>query len=326
MDQVFNELSLSSSLPDASSAWDALLDLKNASDKLKDLGFTANIRVTEDFHSRCIMPNCTIYNFLRLPVGGKERTLQQLLLRKFTGAPYVERLCEESGMSVLEEYKIEEEICKGLALASLWSIPALSLEGDARFKPPFTTLIWHSIQEESGELSEETRQVRIICREEDACHHLAAIRHILDGEIKTGKDLLNYAQRRLDCLLFSQDAEGQLMDMKKGHILLPRIHDMLTELQRAMREAIDEKKPFSPCGFKYTPVESETATHGKKGEQHKFNFKVKDEQGQSVIESLLCEAHMWITPRERIYFAPDTSKGIVHIGHIGCHLPGKKYG
>ena len=49
MDQVFNELSLSASLPDSYAAHAALLELKKASDKLKALGFSPQIRVTEDF-------------------------------------------------------------------------------------------------------------------------------------------------------------------------------------------------------------------------------------------------------------------------------------
>lgn len=326
MDQVFNELSLSASLADSYTAHNALLNLKKASDKLIGLGFSPNIRVTEDFNTRCITPNCTIHDYLRRPVGGQERTLQQLLLRRFTGAPYVEYLCTESEMTILEDYVMEEEICKGLALAFLWNIPALSLEGDARFVPPFATLTHSSLEKDGEEISKEECQVGIISREDDIVHHEEAIKTVLYEPITTGEELLNYARRWLPRLVFSQVAKEQLMKMQKGYLLLPRIRAILDELQRAIQEAIEEQKPFSPHGFKYTPAESDTATQGKKGQKHTFNFEELDKQGRQVTVSKLCEAHMYITDGDRVYFICDLNKEVVYVGHIGAHLPGKKYG
>lgn len=325
MDQVFNELSLSASLPDDHTAHAALLELKKASDGLKALGFSPQIRVTEDFAVRHVTPGCTIRDYLKSSAAGKDKTLRQWLLTRFSSAPYVEQLCADAGMTILEECVIGKDVCKGLALASLWDVPALSLAGDARFIPPYVTLTRNSLNEADAAVSEEECQVGLICREGDIPHHEESIKARFHEPTNTGKELLDYAYRRLTHLLFSAVAEDQLEGMLQGHILLPRIRKILEELQRAMREAV-ETRNFCPKGFKYTPAEGDTATQGKKGQEHTFSFADTDAQGNTVTRSLLCESHMRITEGDRVYFYADTGKETVYVGHIGKHLPGKKFG
>ena len=327
MDQVFNELSLSASLPNNHAAHVALLNLIKASDKLTALNFSSQIRVTEDFANRNIIPGCTINEYLHRPVGGQERTLHQLLLKRFSSAPYVEELCDNEGMTVLEEYVIGKDRCKGLALAFLWNIPALSLAGDARFKPPYVTLTRNSLNADET-FSEEDCRVGIICEEKDIKPHVEKIKDLLLVPTTTGKELLDYAQQHLRCLIFSSEAEDQLTKMPRGYILLQRIRSILEELQRAMQEALDTHQTFSPKGFKYTPSESDTATQGKNGQKHIFTFKTEGSQGDcSQSIELLCESHMHISDSNRIYFSINTSQTMqkVYIGHIGRHLPGKEF-
>lgn len=325
MDQVFNELSLSASLPDDHAAHAALLELKKASDKLKALGFSPQIRVTEDFAVRHVTPGGTIRDYLKSSAAGKDKTLRQWLLVRFSSAPYVEQLCADAGMTILEEYVISKDVCKGLALASLWDIPALSLAGDARFVPPYVTLTRNSLNEADAAVSEEECRVGLICGKEDIPHHEESIKARFYEPTNTGKELLEYAHRRLTHLRFSPVAENQLEGMLQGHILLPRIRIILEELQRAMREAV-ETRNFCPKGFKYTPAESSTATQGTNREKHTFSFANTDAQGNTVTRSLLCESHMRITGGARVYFYADTGKETVYVGHVGKHLPGKKFG
>lgn len=324
MDQVFNELSLSGALPDSYAAYDALLDLLQASEKLHTLGFMQQIRVTEDFGTRLITLDCTVYDFLKKAAGGKARTVQQAILSRFTKAPYVEQLCEEAGLSFLDEYVVGEQECKGLTLAALWNMPALSLAGDKRFIPPFVILTHNSIDEFSGEYCEEKCQVGIISRVEDIALHEKAIAACLRSPVITGVDLLEYAKKYLDRLVFSTEAMEQILAMQRGYPLLSRICSILEELHRAMQKSKETSKPFVPLGFKYTPFESDRAKQGKKGESHTFTFDVVDMKGNKQRKNLLCESHMRITAGQRVYFYVD--RGIVYIGHIGRHLPGKKYG
>lgn len=92
-----------------------------------------------------------------------------------------------------------------------------------------------------------------------------------------------------------------------------------------MREAV-ETRNFCPKGFKYTPAEGDSATQGKKGQKHTFTFNATGRQGGSLTVDLLCESHMRITGGDRVYFYADTGKETVYVGHIGKHLPGKKFG
>lgn len=326
MDQIFNELSLSASLPDNYAANEALQSLEKASKKLVTYSFSRNIRVTEDFRTRHITPGCTISEHLKSMAGGQQRTLRDFLLKQFTGAPYVEQLYSDAGITELEEYTLDGSSCRGLALASHFGIPALSLSGDSRFSPPYTTLTYTSMGADSSEIYEEERQVGIICREEDINHHLNDIKKALTGAITTGEELLNYGRRWLPCLRFSKEAEDQLMDIQSGDTRLPRIRDILNELQRAMQQAVANQTFFSPQGFKYTPAESSTATQGKNREKHTFRFVEPDATGNPIQLTLLCEPHMRINDGERVYFFGDRNKGRVYVGHIGAHLPGKKFG
>ncbi|MDE7241624.1 hypothetical protein, partial [Desulfovibrio sp.] len=255
-----------------------------------------------------------------------QKTLQGLLLKRFSGAPYVEKLCQDAEMSLLEEYTLGEETCKGLALASHQGIPALSIAGDERFTPPFVTLRHTRLKTDSDEICSEECAVGIISTENDVQSHKAAIKAALTGPITTGTELLNYAQRRLPSLRFSLVAEGQLRNMPRNDPRLSRVHPILEELQRAMQQAVATRTPFSPEGFKYAPVESSTATQGKNREKHTFRFIEPDSSGSMAQLTLLCEAHMRITDGERVYFCGDRNKGFVYIGHIGEHLPGKKFG
>ncbi len=326
MDQVFNELSLSASLADEYSARPAILRLKEASDRLTTLGFSRQIRVTHDVAERQISPGRTLRRYLQSPAGGQERTLRQWLLSRFSRAPYVEQLCTEQGITELEEYHIGNERCKGLALAALWGIPALSLSGDERFMPPHTVMTHSFLTEENGELQEEHCRVGIIREETDVRCHETAIQKILYVPLNDGIHMLAYARQQLDCLAFSATAEEQLEGILEGNPWLPRIHAILQELQRAMQEAIARNTIFNPKGFKYKPTESASATEGKKGQKHTFDFIEYDSQGNRNIFSLLCQSHMSITDGDRVYFCPDRNKGKVYIGHVGEHLPTKKYG
>ena len=321
MDQVFNELSLSGALSDMYAAHDALFALLQASERLHVLGFAPQVRVTEDFGTRLLTPDGTVYDYLKTPVGGRYRTVRQAILGRFTKAPYVEQLCEEAGVDFLDEYVMEDEGCKGLTLAALWNVPALSLAGDARFVPPYVSLTHNSIDEVSGEIWQEEFQVGIVSCVEDVAYHEKAIADRLRMPVETGSDLLEYARQHLARLRFSKEAQEQLLAMRRGYPLLPRICSILEELQRAMQEAIESRNPFMPLGFKYTPFESDTATQGKKGEQHTFAFEMREIE-QTVY--MLCESHMRVTDRERVYFC--AGKDVVFVGHIGEHLPGKKYG
>jgi len=320
MDQVFNEISLSSSLDDKHSALTALRDLGKTTIRLEKLGLTRQIRVTSDFETRYLAPDYTIGNYLHSPLGGQDRTVQSLLRSRFSRAPYVEKLCEELGVTVLDDYCIAGESCKGLALASLWEIPALSLKGDIRFSPPSVTITHDFIKSDNDNLAtiqSETYDVGIVCEENDINFHIDCIVDALQSPLCDGAGILINAPDLLPFLRFSSIAKNQLQNINNRNILFPRIRSILIELNRAMKDVKENHQRFSPQGFKFTPTESESAVTGKNGEKHTFVF------DRNLF--VLCDSHMRITGGDRIYFRGEANEGVVYVGHIGRHLPTKKY-
>jgi len=321
MDQVFNEVSLSASLVDNHSALSALHDLGKASINLEKLGFTRQIRVTEDFETRCLAPHYTVGNYLHASLGGVDRTVQSFLKSRFSRAPYVEQLCEDMGVTELDDYHFETEPCKGLALAVLWGVPALSLGGDRRFVPPSVTIVHDTIQyseDNNSFVQSDNCHAGIVCEEADVKFHQKNIFNVLRSPLCDGTGILENAQKLLPCLVFSTVAQDQLAVLNKGNILFPRIRLILIELNRAMEEVKEKHVQFKPQGFKFTPTESESATSGKNGEMHTFTFMDK--------KQFLCDSHMRITGGDRVYFHIDSGEGLVYVGHIGKHLPTKKFG
>lgn len=320
MDQVFNEASLSASLADKYAALDSLWILSKTTTRLAKLGFSRQIRVTEDFETRYLAPDYTIGEYLHSPLDGRNRTVQSLLRGRFSSFPYVENLCKEQGVTELDDYHIEGERCKGLALAALLGVPALSLSGDPRFIPP-DTIITHDTLHATGQAVDEiqsvTHRVALVCEEGDIDCHEARILETLHSPLCDGACVLEHASRFFPYLVFSKTAQMQIEGITRENILFLRIRTILLELNRAMAEVENNSALFSPQGFKFSPAESDTATTGRKGQKHTFTFDNKE---------ILCEAHMRITDSDRIYFKGVPCEFKVYIGHIGKHLPTKHYG
>ncbi len=321
MNQVLNELSLSASLSNIDDAKRAIIHLQEASHELYKLGFSNHVHITTDFAYREITPGYNIKRLLSLFSHGKENTIKTWLISLLTSLPYTENVCQKIGITH-DEYSINNTPCKGLALAAFYGAPALSLDGDNRFIPPHIVLTHSFISDSSGEIKNECCQVGIISQKQDISHHIDIIHSLPLNNPRTGADLLQHIKERFNALIFSTTAEDQLIRLQQGSIILARLSLILQELNRALNESLKNNTPFIPIGFNYTASESNSATQGKKGEKHKFTFNINGITHQRV----LCESHMRITDRLRIYFKynPDIKK--VLIGHIGDHLPGKKYG
>lgn len=112
-------------------------------------------------------------------------------------------------MTILEEYVIDKDVCRGLSLAFLWDIPAFSLSwrGGTRFVPPHVKLTRNSLNEADSAVFEKESRVGLICGEEDIAHHWKNLEARFYELTNTGKELLDYAHHRLTHLLFSAVAE-----------------------------------------------------------------------------------------------------------------------
>ena len=322
MDQVFNELSTASTsaqacLSDKFAVFKALYSLSKASTKLIEQGLSKQIRVTEDFMTRYFARDYSVIEWTYDTLTGRDHTVRSLLIGRFSASPHAEKLCQQEGVTELEQYHVKNISCSGLALAYLWGIPALSLMGNPDFTPPMVDIVYNFI-DTMDEIAQETYSVGLVCEENDVSHHADAIRLVVHSILRDGQSLLMHAPDLLPYLVFSDVAREQLNNIDSTDYSFPRIRDILLELNRAMYD-VEQKhmQRFNPKGFRFTPSESQTATTGENGARHTFTF--------SDNVQHLCEAHMRISASKRIYFKGIESSCKVYIGYVGEHLPTKKY-
>lgn len=320
MDQVCNELSIDAHLQDKYAALQALLSLGKASVALEEYGFSRQIRVSEDFETRSLAAGYTIAQWLNDRLGGQDRTVQSLLRMRVSRAPYVEQLCQEQGVTELDDYHIDGIPCKGLALAALWNIPALSLSGHPLFSDFHVTISHDFIDsdDDAEKPQSEAHTIGLVRCEEDLAVHAERLTQRMQAPLQDGADILEHAPALLPYLDFSKTAEKQLEEFGANDLFFSRVRDILIVLNKAMANvALEQSTLFAVQGYRYTPSEGEIATSGKKGERHTFTF--------SDGTLRLCEAHIRLSHGSRIYFCPDESSRKVHVGHIGKHLPTKKF-
>ena len=318
MDQIYNELSAGSQFKDKYAAQYALYCLGKASVALEKFGFTPQIRVTENFGALSLAKDYTIAQWLNDKLGGKDRTVQSLFRVRVSRAPYVEQLCRDQGITELDDYHIHGTPCKGLALAALWDIPALSLAEHSLFPDSRVAICHDFIDDDTADPQSETLTIDLVRYEEDIAVHAASLTRRMQAPLQDGAGILGHAPVLLPYLDFSKTAEKQLESFGPNDIYFSRIRDILIVINTAMANVDQQKSTFfSVQGYRYTPTEGESATSGKKGERHTFTF--------SDGTSRLCEAHIRFSHGHRIYFCPDESSHKVHIGHIGEHLPTKNF-
>jgi len=198
VDQVFNELSLSGAHADKYEALYAMREVCSASAALVQLGFNRSVRTTEDFATRELARGYSYSDWIAdkdAPLEFKD--MRSLMLSRFSQSPYVESLCREHGMTELEEYRISENaLCRGLALAHIWGIPALSLAGDARFADDEISFSRH-VMDENGKIDSTVCRVSLVLRETDVTRHESKIRACLFPDIPNGQALLERAATAL---------------------------------------------------------------------------------------------------------------------------------
>lgn len=317
MDQVFNELSISGSLPDKYAAMEALLDLYHASVALEELGLSKEIRVTQDFTTRDLTSDYNIQDWKYDKLTGKYQTLRSQLLGRLANAPYVECLCKEQGVTELNDYHLDKTPCNGLALAHLWSIPALTLPYDARFAQRDIT-ITHCYLDDEGELYEEARCVQIvICRADvDAMAEILQTRILAD--IRNGEDILARAGDIFPYLAFCGNAVKQLQALRESDIYFHRIKEMLRVINADMEATVNKKTVFSPKGMQYKPTESKSTCRSREFQEAR-TFLCPDGVRR------IFQAHVRISQEQRMHIFPHLNTQKVYIGHIGHHLPTTKY-
>lgn len=316
MEQVFNECSLSGAHRDKYVAIVAMNHICQASAALVSFGFSRSIKTTEDFCTRELASGYTFHSWLAdNDVPREERTFMR---SRCTQNPYVEELCQAQGMTELEEYVWHEKPCIGLALAHLWGIPCLSLDGDVQFSAPHAS-ITHRILQDDATFEDKSYHVLLIKNKNDVDNNEQIIRDSLFPTLQSGTDILANAAHALPYLEFCGNARSQLYNLTASDIHFSIILNIFRVLNDTMRKVVEGAQVFSPQGIDFVPRESMTTAQKPTARKARVYM-------CSDGKSRYFEAHIRINKAKRVHIYADNQQKKVHIGHVGEHLPTAKFG
>lgn len=313
MDQIFNELSVSSCYQDKYSAQEGMELAIDVSVALAKLGMSKIIRTTSDFTLRCLAEGYSVAEWVRDKAGTKEKKLY--FLTYATKSPYIESFYTDNEQNdELFEFRFETDIAHGLGLAYLWNSSSISISGDQRFSQENVCLSECRVtpQEESY----RTVSALTFSTTQQVLLHKEGILAKLRGTILNGKFLIENAYEMLSHLSFCQKAIEQILELRGSEQYFHEVVNHLFILNKTMLEWSGGS--FSPeLDFS---TESESTMSNREYAQKRF-FLCKDEiERKFKLHSKIKSAN------KRIYFFPDTEQKKVHIGYVGDHLPTTRYG
>lgn len=312
MDQIFNELSVSTCYPDkyaAQAGMDVAIDVSLS---LANLGMSKIIRTTRDFVTRSLAKGYSVAEWAKDKNGNKERRIY--FLTYATKSPYIEAFYDEKEQSdELFEFRFEQNLALGLGLAYLWGTSSISLAGDTRFIEGKVALTEHRVTA-SGE-STERISVLTLSKNEQIEFHKECIQNALLGSINNGHDLIENAEEMLPFLSFCPNAIDQVRRLCGSEQFFPEVLNHLFTLNATMREwsvgAYTPKLDYS--------TESPNTMSNKKYARNRL-FPCRDNvERQFSLHSKIKSAN------KRIYFFPQPEQKVVHIGYVGDHLPTTKF-
>jgi hypothetical protein len=145
--------------------------------------------------------------------------------------------------------------------------------------------------------------------------HKDSIKESLCSIINCGMDIIRNAKEMLPFLSFCPKAVDQIKELRGSEQFFPEVLNHLFILNATMREW---------SGGSYSPhVDFSTespSTMSNKEHAQKRTFMCNDNiERQFRLHSKIKSAN------KRIYFFPQPEQRIVHIGHVGDHLPTTKF-
>ena len=312
MDQIFNELSVSACYPDRYAAQEGMDLAIDVSIAMSKLGMSKNIRTTSDFTLRFLANDYSVAEWARDRNGNKEKKIH--FLTYATKSPYIESFYDGQGQGdELFEFLFGQDLALGLGLAYLWNTSSISLSGDLRFFQESVTLSECKLTAE--EVTHKDVSVFTFSKILQVESHKDVILASLQGSIFNGQALIENSQDMLPYLSFGPTAIDQIKELRGSEQFFYEVISHLFILNKNMREWTTG--PFSPELDFSTESES---TMNNTGYARKRLFLCMDGiERQYRLHSKIKSAN------KRIYFFPIPEQKVVHIGHVGEHLPTTKY-
>ncbi|MBB3061092.1 hypothetical protein [Microbulbifer rhizosphaerae] len=307
-DQLFNEVSAGTCYTSRQDAASAMERMSLLIQKLSEIGFSNQLRVTRDFATRTISTGYTIKNWAIDRSIDTDRDLQRNLLLAASKGPYIEDLLEDAQDDFLVEYKFQGTEVFGLGLASLWNTCTVSLDADPAFSDDSLVVSFYK----ADDVGEEESQINVVnlASLEHLETHRNSLRESLFLDISSGPALLEKAPLFFPSLSFGKSAQSQLMAMTGSEPYFPEIVRHLDVLNATMKDL--ESGAFAPRGISWSTESQPTLEMY--GQRREFGC-LDGEVRRFSLHSKLMAAN------KRIYFFPIVNEQTVHIGYVGDHLP-----
>ncbi|GAB6057283.1 hypothetical protein [Desulfonatronum parangueonense] len=307
MDQIFNELSVSSCYIDKYAAQKGMDLAIEVSVAIARLGMSKTIRTTKDFTLRYLTKGYSVAEWARDKTVNKEK--KWYFITHATKSPYIECFYEDKEQcDELLEYRFEEEIAFGLGLAYVWGSSTFSLLGDTRFTQGKVNISEFKVTEE-GETN-NIISVLTFTTPDQVDAHAQIIIHNLKRLLHNGQSLVDNAKEMLPYLSLCSKAIDQLSILRGSETFFQDIVNHLFVLNATMM--VWTAGPFTP-GLDFSS-ESESTMNNPEYAQKRIFLCTDGIERQFKLHSKIKSSN------QRIYFLPIPEQRIVHIGYVGDHL------
>jgi hypothetical protein len=305
---IFNELSTQVLYVDKTAARQGMNNLVATALSAEALGYHEGIQT-----HKCISISklCNNYNVTDWASDKEvDADRRRYFLTKCQKAPYIDDLYCESVREVADYYW-ENFKAIGLGVAHLRNGLALSLDSNPRFHV-FIVPLTITLLDDSGNLSNEACAVHNAYSPDVVKEYRAKLRASLIDTMSTGESLFRKMQTMFPYLRLCGDAPRQVRRLSGTEPYFNEVKRHFMVLNDTMCECGRE---FRPKTVDFAGRESESTMQNADCRRSRM-FLCHDGKKRTFW------AHSKIhIDFKRIYLFADMSEEIVHIGHVGDHLP-----
>lgn len=308
LDPVFNDLSCKPVAADKYEASRRMVEFVRVLNEFPYCGLGRSLRTTGDFYGLKLTGEYSISDWMYDP--GSPQVERELLTTLATKTPVLVGL----DATICEAVQSSEASCthgssEALLICHLINLPLISLGHDSWGNSHIGCSI--SEIDDEGEVQATSQRLVNFSKPAHFRTHATWVEQRKKTNLYSLKDAWKAREQLFPHLCFAPEVEKQLDKIPRGTDLSAQLLDRLFDLERVASLG----QTFSNIVFRTTcSASSNTAL-----EKYKSAYSFKDDSGKVH----LCGWHLKMQDGNRIYFADLGGRYL--IGHIGEHLPTKKF-
>ena len=308
LDPVFNDLSCKPLASDKYEASKRMAEFIRLLNEFPAYGLGKSLRTTGDFYGLDLSAGYSVSDWMFDPESPQvERELFTTLATK---SPILVELdstiAEVAGNS---EASCDQGVSEALLVSYLVELPLIALNHNLWSEPHFDCII--SEINDEGEIEETEHTLVNFAKPDHFKIHHQWLEDRLTANLHSLSDAWTERAKQFPHLYFAKEVKAQLLNISSGSDLAAQVMSRLFDLERVASLG----KAFNASAFRTTCSPSSTTALDKFESDYSF----QDDTGHVH----LCGWHLKMLDGNRIYFADLGDRYLV--GHIGKHLPTKKF-